>query len=178
MRRPLTAGLMLGALLPLAALAAPPADYLVQSRVYQWYGALDQGKLPTSLMDSDSGADLAEYPNASPVPGAHHILAIEQLGDDKGRLTLEVEAEYQARDSAPGEGRYLVQTLVLDSNSLRLLSSDTQVNDLDDLSGEFRPVAEQHLIRALIYRWTQALDLPGSDKLEAMLAPQARFNAE
>ncbi|QSX31116.1 hypothetical protein JYB88_05600 [Shewanella cyperi] len=175
----LISALLFGPLFIQPALAATPSDYLIQSAVYQWYGELDLGIQPKATVNTD----LAEYPTGKPVAGAHQILAIDQIAEENGRLLLEVELEYQARDAGPGEGRYLIQTLTLENSDSApqagptLIASETQVNEIDELSGQFRPAAEQNLIRALLFRWTQALDYPGSQALTSMLLPEASFTS-
>jgi hypothetical protein len=156
-------------------------DYLVYANVYQWYGQLDTDqdwheKQPQAVID------FSEYPQGRWQTGAHHILDIAAITDKAGtgsdavshqvRVTLEF---YPANPNAEQVvGQYLEQVITFDSSNNRVLKVETQLNEQDDFESRYIPSAETNLIRSFLYRWTQGLDEPGSERLSHWFAADAK----
>ncbi|MCE9685592.1 hypothetical protein LZP73_05100 [Shewanella sp. AS16] len=169
---------------PLSQAAEQEIDYSLYGAVYAWYAQLDLGVLPRHLATADSELDFAEYPQAQPQRGAHHILKLTQLTADDAQRRVEVTVDYQDRptDGDLVQGRYLVQELTLTSDGFKVSRSQTRVNEPDDFTSRYRAAADNNLIRALLYRWTQALDSqaqaqPPQTGLMPMLAEHAQFES-
>ncbi|NMH66439.1 hypothetical protein [Shewanella salipaludis] len=159
--------------------ADEPVDYSLHGAIYAWYGQLDLGTTPEQLITKDSQLDFAEYPQGKPTVGAHHILSIEPLPSEDGLRRVEVTLEYLPwdPDNLEGNGHYLIQELSLTQDTLLVRSSQTTLDEVDDFISSYREASDHNLIRALIYRWTQTLDNPGRNSLQAMLSANASFQS-
>ncbi len=148
----------------IAHAADKPMDYLLQGKVYQWYGNIDQ---PNYVVPNKMDIDFKEYKHANRSAGAHHILGITPKAINNGKQVIEVELEYLAKPKSGKEitGQYVVQQLVLDVNNNNVISSKTMLNEYDDFTSNYRDSSNPNLIRAFIYEWTNHIDELSEGKL-------------
>ncbi|WP_372871485.1 hypothetical protein [Shewanella sp.] len=140
-------------------------DYVINAFVYNWYGKLDTGRLPTDMMTADASIALPEIGDTTPQSlahvGAHHILSIKTQSLDEALLPVDVTLEYLPL-SATGlsRGHYLEVRLYLEPGQLTLSRLETLVHEEDDFDSNYRSASELNLIRAMIFNWTAQLDNP------------------
>ncbi|WP_133406622.1 hypothetical protein [Parashewanella tropica] len=135
-------------------------DYPLNSAVYQWYGFLDSRNLTKEKQAQYPNVDFQELKDAKVIQGAHHLLSIVPIKQDNKIAEVEVELEFLPKITDTNEvyGYYLIQTLKLDKQSGKILSSKTLTNEKDDFTSKFRSASAPNLIKAFIYQWTQHLD--------------------
>ncbi|RLV58785.1 hypothetical protein D5018_15405 [Parashewanella curva] len=135
-------------------------DYPLSSAIYQWYGFLDSQNLGKEKQAQYPNVDFQELKDAKVILGAHHLLSIVPVKQNSKTAEVEVELEFlpKVANSSEVYGYYLIQTLKLDKESGKVLSSKTVTNEKDDFTSKFRSASEPNLIKAFIYQWTQNLD--------------------
>ena len=142
-------------------------DYAINAAVYQWYGKLDQGQIPTTLTNANAEISLPEYAQSS-AGGAHHLLSVTPEDSDENRhdsrqQRVAVTLEFLPRsNSGETRGHYLEAELVFDSQTLKLSALTPQVHEIDDFDSNYRSASETNLIKALVFRWTEQLDNPAT----------------
>ncbi|QQX79489.1 hypothetical protein JK628_18470 [Shewanella sp. KX20019] len=159
-------------------------NYALNGAIYQWYGQLDRGILPTDLVskssiDQPSLFDSSYYQNGQIVAGAHHLLQITPITKDSQHTQVEVTFEFYHYDEEQTRvtGRYVIQSLTLENDNLSLVSSQNITNELDDFESKYIPSSDNNLIRSLVYRWTNSLDKPGSVNIKQLITASAPFKA-